>query len=144
MMWRTMLLCTVSALIFCSFSAAADTTICPTTVDVKQQLASSVDGWTPTLDDSPHRLSGITFYDGPPQEKASLVYDNIKKTAPKEIATWQFGADGKRPTWIVCSYSGTAVQLAKSLPSKTSTCQITYNRTQQLSGQPLIESVSCK
>ncbi len=136
-------LCTIAWLLSLS-SVASDAISCPATVDVQQRLTSMVDGWTPVIDDSPHKLIGVAFYDGPPQEKASLMYDDIKKTAGKEVATWRFPADSKRQTWMVCSYSGTAIQLSKSLPAKTSTCQITYNRTQQLSGLPVIETLSCK
>ncbi len=141
---QILLLTAVIWLAFPSSSVASDTLICPSTINVRQDLASSVDGWTPIIDDSPHQLSGITFYDGPPAEKASLVYDDIRKSATKEVATWRFVADSKRLTSMVCGYSGTAVQLSRGLPDKTSTCQVTYSRTQQVSGQPMIESVSCK
>ena len=107
-------------------------------------MATTVAGWTATQDDTPHQLAGITFYDGPPQEKASLAYDNMMKTAAKQIGKWSFTPVASRQTWISCSYSGTSVELAKSLPPKTSACEVTYDPRQQVAGLPLIEKISCR
>jgi hypothetical protein len=79
------------------------------------------------LDDTPHRLAGITFYDGPPEEKASLVYDKTAKAAGKETMTWHFNARSDGQIWVVCSYAGTAVVLKRGLPPKTSACSVTYD-----------------
>ena len=65
-------------------------------------------------DDAPHQLAGLTFYDGPPQEKASLVYDNITKAAGKQVAKWTFAPQQQRAIWIACSYSGTSILLTKA------------------------------
>ncbi len=127
-----------------SFSFAADATTCPAKIDVHQQLATSVSGWTPIADDSPHQLAGITFFDGPPKEKASLVYDDIKKAGGKQIATWTFSPDSSRQTWIACSYSGTSLQLTKALPAGTRSCVVTYDPREQIASLPSIEKITCK
>jgi hypothetical protein len=141
---RAILLYPVAALLLCVASFAADTVTCPTTIDVNQQLAATVPGWTAMLDDAPHQLAGITFYDGPPQEKASLAYDKMTKAAAKQIAKWSFSPEASRQIWISCNYAGTSVQLAKSLPPKTSACEVTYDPRQQVAGLPLIEKISCR
>jgi hypothetical protein len=126
------------------FSFASDATLCPAKIDVHQQLATPVSGWTPTTDDTPNQLAGITFYDGTPQEKASLVYDDMKKAGGKQVATWSFTPGSGRQTWVACSYSGTNIQMTKALPASARSCEVTYDPRQQVAGLPSIEKISCK
>src|SRR4051794_32118851 len=100
----------------------ADSTICPATIDVHQQLATPPSGWALMTDDAPHQLSGVTFFDGTPQEKASLVYNDMKKIGGKQIASWSFAPKSGRQTWIACSYSATDIELTKALPASTRSC----------------------
>jgi hypothetical protein len=112
--------------LFCCLCAAADQpAACPATVNVQQQLAARVVGWSSMLDDAPHQLAGITLYDGPPQDKASLAYDDITKAAGKQVTKWSFTPHSERPIWIACSYSGTSVVLMKALPATVSGCVVT-------------------
>jgi hypothetical protein len=122
----------------------AEPASCPGTVEVRQELASSVEGWTATLDDTPHRLAGITFYDGPLAERASLVSDRTVKNGSRETSTWRFASNAKRQIFIACAYSATAVVLSKPLPPKTATCSVTYNLQQQIDGLPVIQGIVCK
>lgn len=144
MKYGGLLICAVLTLPLCEFGVAADTTLCPSTIHVRQELAASVAGWTPMQNDVPVQLAGITFYDGPPAEKASLVYDQMTKAGRKQVATWQFAAEAGHPIWVSCNYSGTTVELTRSLPSKTSACEVTYDTQQQIAGLPLIEKTTCK
>jgi hypothetical protein len=100
-----------------SFSSAADTVSCPATISARQQLATPVAGWTAMEDDTPHNLAGIIFYDGPPSEKASLVYDRITHGKTEQVATWSFAPQKARPIWLACSYAGTSIDLTKALPT---------------------------
>lgn len=95
-------------------------------------------------DDTPHNLSGITFFDGPPTDKASLVYDRITHGKTEQVATWTFAAQKDRPIWLVCSYAGTSIQLAKTLPTTITVCTVTYNPQETISGQPVIKKIACK
>jgi len=94
--------------------------------------------------DSQVQLAGVTFYDGPPAEKASLVYDDMKKTGRKQVATWRFASGATRPTWLACTYSGTTIELSKSLPAKVTSCEVVYDSQQQISGLPVIEKMTCQ
>ena len=96
------------------------------------------------MDDTPHNLAGITFYDGPPSEKASLVYDKITKTKGEETAEWTFDPKNERQTWIACSYAGTAVELARTLPPHTAMCSVVYDSREQIAGLPAIKKIACK
>jgi len=86
----------------------------------------------------------VTFFDGPPDDQASLVYDDFAKEKDSSIATWQLPRN-PRGYWIKCSYSNTTLELARSLPEATASCQVTYSRA-ATSGQglPLIERIACQ
>jgi hypothetical protein len=133
-----------SVLIFRVAAAAGQSATCPANVDVHEQLSTPLEGWSATYDNAPHQLAGITFYDGPPKENASLVYDDIAKSAGKQIARWHFAPASIRPIWIACRYAATAVVLTKALPATVSGCTVTYDPKQQVAGEPVIENISCK
>lgn len=125
-------------------ATAAEPTECPATIVVDQRLAKPVPGWTAMLDDTPHQLAGITFYDGPPEEKASLVYDAINQSAGKQIATWRFDQRAGRPIWVTCSYSGTSVVMKRPLAPRIAQCSVTYNSKESVAGLPAIERITCR
>jgi len=127
-----------------SFCHAADLVTCPASITTRQDLASTISGWTTLKDDTPHNLAGITFYDGPPAEKASLVYDNIKKVKGEQIARWSFAPHNGRQTWLACSYAGTIIELTRTLPSQTTACSVTYDTTETIAGLPVIKKIACK
>lgn len=97
------------------------------------------------LDDAAHQLAAVTFYDGLPEEKASLVYDRIVKAAGgKETATWSFKAQAGRQFWLTCSYSGTNVVLKKALPLQIARCSVIYDATAKVAGLPAIDKITCR
>ena len=139
-----MVLVTTLVLFSSAFCLAADSITCPEAINTRQALIASVPGWTPMLDDTPHGLSGVTFYDGPPSEKASLVYDQITHGKSEQIATWRFVPPTGRPIWMACSYAGTGIELTKTLPPKTTSCSVTYDPQQSIAGLPVIRKITCK
>jgi hypothetical protein len=143
-MFCRFLACVCLVLSLGALSFAVDANICPAKIDVHQQLATPVNGWTAMTDETPHQLAGITLYDGTPQEKASLVYDDMKKVGAKQVASWSFAPSSGRQTWIACSYSGTDIQLTRALPASTRSCEVTYDPRRQIAGLPSIEKITCK
>ena len=132
------------ALIWCAGCAAAAGPIqCPPVVEVRQQIAAPVAGWSVAMDDLPHSLAGITFFDGKPEEKASLAPDSETKAAGKSVSTWNFESGG-RPVWVACRYAWTTVTLTRELPKPVRSCAVTYNPRQSFAGLPLIEKIDCK
>src|SRR5579863_7566438 len=127
-----------------TFSPAAETISCPNSVTTRQELTSSPSGWSPMLDDTPHNLAGITFYDGPPAEKASLAYDRFKHGKGEDIATWTFRKQEDRRIWLVCSYAGTAVELSRSLPPQITTCTVSYDPQTQVAGLAAVKNIACR
>ena len=132
----------MNVVLLISLLAVADPIGCPKTIQVKEQLAAPVAGWTAASDGMPHQLAGLTFFDGKPEENASLAPDAEKTQRDHTISTWTFGKT--RPTWVMCHYSGTSVTLTRELPRNTSTCVVTYARGVTIAGLPVIESVTCK
>src|SRR5579863_2567452 len=144
MSFRFALLILGSLLLFEVVAMAEDPAACPDKIDVHEQLSTPPAGWSLIQDNAPHQLAGITFYDGPPKENASLVYDDIAESAGKQIAQWHFAPASIRPIWIACRYAATAVVLTKALPATVSGCTVTYDPKQQVAGEPVIENISCK
>jgi len=122
---------------------AADPVQCPPVIEVRQQLKTPVAGWSAGLDELPHRLAGITFFDGKPEEQASLAPDSEAKAGTRSVSTWNFGSGG-RPVSLLCRYASTTVTLVRELPKSVRTCAVTYNPRQSIGGLPLIEKFDCK
>lgn len=103
--------------------APAATIQCPQSINTKQSLQSTVQGWDSFLDDwnESYPFDGVTFYDLHPKEHASLAPDNDDSKSSKLI--WTFG---KNQIWMACRYSNTSIQLIKKLPKGTKKCDVTY------------------
>jgi len=122
---------------------AADPVRCPPQVDVRQQIGAAVAGWSVVIDDLPHLFAGITFFDGKPEDKASLAPDRESKANGKSVSTWSF-AGGGQPIWLACRYAWTTVTLTRELPRQIRACAVTYDPRQNLAGLPVIEKIDCK
>jgi hypothetical protein len=109
--------------------AAADGPTCPERIETEQSLRKPVEGFEAAKQDLPHWWDAITFYDGRPEEMASLVYDSDVETADgKEVQTWTL--DRQREYWVRCQYSATSISLVKKLPP-VSQCVVTFNRNEK-------------
>jgi len=128
-------------LVFCAATPAADLH-CPDTISVKQTLVKSVPGWRESPSDLPIRFAGVTFFDGPPGQKASLVYDSESTVKGKQIAVWKF--DARSQIWLACSYSGSNIVLSRALAKGTSKCTVTYNPKETIAGLPVVEKIDCE
>lgn len=115
---------------------------CPETIPVKQTLLKQFQGWRESASDVPIRLAGVTFYDGPPEQNASLAYDSDNTSHGKRVAVWRFARQVE--TWLACSYAGTNVVLSRRLPRATSICRVTYISNQTIAGLPAIEKIECQ
>jgi hypothetical protein len=135
--------CLMALAIAVSTLSAADAVHCPPTIAVKQQLAAPVPGWSVTSDGMPHQLAGLTFFDGKPEDKASLAPDKNVIVKGKSVASWTFEASG-RPIWVACQYASTNVVLTRELPKSTRACSVTYTTGVTLAGLPVIEKVDCQ
>ncbi len=133
----------IGLILLAQTAAAADAVQCPARVEARQQISAPVPGWSVSAGDEPHLLAGITFYDGKPEEKASLAPDSETKRNGKTISTWTF-ASGEHGTWLACRYAWTSVVLTRELPKRVTKCSVVYNTRQEVAGLPEIESIDCK
>lgn len=123
---------------------AAATPQCPSEVEVAQQLTVSLPDWTVLRDPVPHRLNRLAFFDGPPEEQASLTPDVSRKVKDRTVSTWRFGAASDRRIWITCGYAGTSVWLVRELQPGTRRCSVTYYSRVRFAGRPSIEKLDCE
>lgn len=117
---------------------------CPEQISAEQKAVAPPAGWTVGASKIPHRLEMVTFFEGPPEEEASLVYDDIKNAGKESVAVWTFAAS-PRGYWISCGYSGTSVVLSRRLPAGIKTCRVTYDKTvQSAAGLPDVKKIDCR
>jgi hypothetical protein len=125
-------------------TAYAENVVCPETIVVEQKLAKPLSPWEAFLEDGSYPLMSISFFDGHPQEKASLVPDSEIKRKGKLISTWQFSRENPRGYWIACVYNRTNVMLTRRLVPTTSKCEVTYNPQITVGGHPSLSEIQCK
>jgi len=123
--------------------AAAEEVGCPAQIVTTQTLAKAVPGWTDRKDTSPNVLAGLTFYDGRPEEQASLAPDE-KHVKGKLVESWELFPNPPRQNWLECVYAGTSIKIAKPLPKEIRGCTVTFNEQQTIDGYPQIEKIVCK
>ncbi|HTR44439.1 MAG TPA: STY0301 family protein [Thermodesulfovibrionales bacterium] len=123
---------------------AGDEAWCPATIEVDQKAVSPPPEWSVSYNSMPHRLEMVTFFSGPPEKNASLVYDKRSRTTGGWIATWNFPRDAGG-YWIRCSYEGTRAELSRRLPDSVGVCRVTYDDASRFpSGLPVIGRIECR
>jgi hypothetical protein len=116
---------------------------CPPALTLKQEAVAPPAGWSASDDGQRHRLAGVTFFDGPPKELASLVYDDSASAGGEWTGIWHFGPN-PRGFWIACSYSGTSVVLSRPVPKEVKVCRVRYEREKR--GGPVgdLRGIDCR
>jgi hypothetical protein len=119
-----------------AFILQAEDIQCPKTVQVRQVALDVPAGWTAETDDkSQPTLKSIAFFDGKPEDEASLVYDRMTPSRNGKRAVWSFLPASH--IWLACSYTGTAVVLSRPLPN-VSRCTVLYK------GETEIDRMFCR
>ena len=117
--------------------------LCPESISVRQTIEKVPEGWTAGQDEVPSTLVGITFFSGPPAERAPLVYDKWTKRNGMAYAVWHFPGKLSSRIWLSCRYSLTRVVLVKQLSVGTSECAVTYDPKELVAGEPKIREITC-
>ena len=118
--------------------------LCPAEINVEQRVADLPQGWEAGLSGLKPQLAMVTFFDGPPAERASLKYDSELKQKGNWVATWTLAPTG-RGHWIQCAYDNTTAVLSRRLPETVNTCAVTYERsTKAVNALPVVKHVTCK
>src|ERR1700735_4620387 len=118
---------------------------CPPALAVEQKASTPAPDWTVSYSGYPTAVAGVTIFDGPPSEQASLVPDNEKTTEDTVIQTWRLAASA-RGYWLQCAYANTTAQISLRLPAEVTRCDVTAERNMRFGGEGrrVIKSVDCK
>jgi hypothetical protein len=118
---------------------------CPRTLAVEQKTSAPAPEWTVTYSGYSTAIAGVTIFEGPPAEQASLVPDREKTTGDTVIQTWKL-AKSDRGYWLQCEYANTTAQISQRLPVNVSRCDVTYERNVRFGGEGrrVVKSVNCK
>lgn len=105
---------------------------CPPRITTAQTLAAPVPEWRPSVDysfaaagktahTSEHPLDSVMFFEGQPEDGASLVPDNENEaTGNVWDARWDFTRS--ETIWFACTYRQTTVLLSRQLPAGIRSC----------------------
>ena len=130
------------AIILSAIPASADTG-CPMSIAVSQGLKAPLADWTEDLEALPTELSGLTVFDGPPEELASLVPDCDSEDGKTTTEFWTLAAN-PRGYWITCRYSSTTVTLTRRLPDTARRCEVVREKEVSfIEGEPVVRSMTC-
>lgn len=117
---------------------------CPQKIEVEQRVAAAPEGWEAAQSSATVELASVTFFDGPPSEKASLKFDSEDLQKRDRVAFWNL-APNARGYWISCGYQNTTAVISRRLPESVRICFVTYERKRRgAGGLPGIKQISCK
>jgi hypothetical protein len=118
---------------------------CPQTIAVEQRASAPAPDWTVTYSGYDTAVAGVTIFDGPPAEQASLVPDNEKTVGDDVIQTWQL-AKSARGYWLQCNYANTTAQIARRLEASITRCDVVLDHNMRFGGGGgyVVKSVNCK
>jgi hypothetical protein len=118
---------------------------CPPTLAVEQKASAPSTEWTISSSGYNTALAGVTIFDGPPANQASLMPDNEQMSADTVFQTWKLGKNDAG-YWLECDYANTTAQIYKRLPANVSRCDVTYERNVRFGGEGrrVVKSVRCK
>jgi len=86
----------------------------------------------------------VTFFDGKPEEQASLVYDQIVDTKDGSRATWRLDPHAERGYYLVCTYDKPAKPVEQKLSPKLTTCVVEYGKPAGKGKLPPVRAIACK
>jgi hypothetical protein len=110
----------------------------PETISTKQSISVVPSGWDATDEAEANRLAEITVFDGPPEEHASLKYDEESEQGDALVLTWRFDGSPDDRIWISCAYQGTRIRIKKEFPVGLKELRVTYEDRVKTDGLPTI------
>jgi hypothetical protein len=117
---------------------------CPKTIPVQQKASAPAADWSVSYSGYETALQGVTIFDGPPAQQASLVPDNEKTAGDNVIQTWRL-TKNDRGYWLQCNYANTTAQIARRLPDNIARCDVVYDHNVHFAGGGnVVKSVNCK
>jgi hypothetical protein len=135
----TLLACAIAAPCLAHAESA-----CPKTIAVEQKASAPAPDWSVSYSGYDTAVQGVTIFDGPPAEQASLVPDNEKTVGDDVIQTWQL-TKSDRGHWLQCNYANTTAQISRRLSADVERCDVVYDHNMHFAGGGyVVKSVNCK
>ena len=118
---------------------------CPATVAVEQKASAPAPDWAVSYSGYETAVAGVTIFDGPPAQQASLVPDSEKPSGDNIIQIWQL-QKSDRGYWIQCNYANTTAQISRRLPEGVRRCDVVLDHNMRFGGGGgnVVKSVNCK
>ena len=116
---------------------------CPDSLEV-QQRANPPSGWTASYSELASRLSGVTIFDGPPANRASIKY-NLRRQSGSEIRLRWDLMYSPRSHYVQCQYERTSALISAPLPAGVRSCDVVYDRNVSFPGGGMaVKRMVCK
>lgn len=103
---------------------------CPRTLEVKS-TAPVPAGWQVISPADPNVLERVEFYAGHPSGGAALVPDKSLTKGGDSMDMWRFSSGAPEEPWLACSYTGTALLVARPVAKGAERCEVHYKVTQK-------------
>ena len=117
---------------------------CPATIVVEQRASAPAPDWTVSYSGYETAVAGVTIFDGPPAQQASLVPDSEKQAGDNIIQVWQLPTSD-RGYWLQCNYANTTAQISRRLPPSFKRCDVVLDHNMRFGGGGnVVKSVNCK
>ena len=117
---------------------------CPPKIEVEQRIGVIPKGWEAAQPTTTVSLASVTFFDGPPSEKASLKFDSEDTQKRDRVAFWNLPPNA-RGYWISCGYQNTTAIISRRLPENIKSCAVTYERRRRsAAGPPAVKDITCR
>ena len=109
--------------------AVAQTATCPESLpEGAVEVKRAPDGWVASSP-SVIRLDGGGMMSGDPKQMQYLVPASSRKVRGGGASTWNF--DRGEQKWLYCTYGKMAVQLARRMDDKSTSCEVTVKHGQR-------------
>lgn len=99
---------------------------CPDSLEV-QQRATAPAGWNASYSEQAPRLDGVTIFDGPPANRASIKYNLRRQTGSELRLRWDL-TYSPRSYYLQCHYERTTALISAPLPAGVRGCEVAYDR----------------
>ncbi|WP_234383667.1 STY0301 family protein [Paracidovorax avenae] len=120
---------------------AAPAMQCPAQLQVQQTAESVAEtGWQVEGTRKNHPLVTISFFAGPPEQKAQLVPTRESRKGKSPTATWELERRDQ-PYWVACEYGATSAIATRALPVEVTACTVEYDPN---FSEPVMKRWSCR
>jgi hypothetical protein len=118
---------------------------CPQTIVVEQRASAPTPDWTVSYSGYETAVAGVTIFDGPPAQQASLVPDSEQPVGDNIFQVWQL-PKSDRGYWLQCNYANSTAQISRPLPASVRRCEVVLNHNVRFGGGGgnVVRSVNCK